>query len=189
MNKRHTNILVLNVPLRYDLHNYSQRNLQISELNSKLKQLCSHLTHTAFLHINNDRQLFTSHGLHLNKTGKRLRNYHVALQTLTLFNIQTRTLTPFDSQPPLTVDTPSTYILNTSKNNNNNTTQNTHQSRISKWHKKPANKLDDFLWWMKTIHKQNLLIFIIIPCSQKTQSYKTTILPSLWIIPIIIAIA
>ena len=132
MNKGHTNILVLNIPLRYDLHNYSQRNLQISELNSKLKQLCSHLTHTAFLHINNDRQLFTSHGLHLNKTSKRLRNYHVALQTLTLFNIQTRTLTPFDSQPPLTVDTPSTYILNTSKNNNNNTTQNTHQSRISK---------------------------------------------------------
>jgi hypothetical protein len=74
-------------------------------------------------------------------------NYQVALQTLTLLNTQTRTLTPVESQPPLVEDTPSTCILNTRKNNNNNNTiQNTHQSRISKRHKKPANKSDDFLW-------------------------------------------
>jgi lysophospholipase L1-like esterase len=48
MKNVHTNILMLNIPLRYDLHNYSQRNFQITELNSKLNQLCSHLTHTTF---------------------------------------------------------------------------------------------------------------------------------------------
>jgi len=62
----HTNIILINVPLRYDLPNSASVNSSISILNRKLKKLMKVFPHTSFLETVNNRNLFTNHGLHLN---------------------------------------------------------------------------------------------------------------------------
>ena len=69
---KHTNITLINVPLRYDLPNSTSVNNSISIFNRKLKKLIKAFPHTSFLETENNRNLVTNHGLHLNKTGKRL---------------------------------------------------------------------------------------------------------------------
>jgi hypothetical protein len=43
-----------------------------------LKKLVKVFPHTSFLETENNRNVFTNHGLHLNKTGKRLVTYQIA---------------------------------------------------------------------------------------------------------------
>jgi hypothetical protein len=74
----HTNIILINVPLRYDLRNSTPVNSSISTLNRKLKKLVKVFPHTSFLETDNNRNSFTNHGLHLNKSGKRLVTYQLA---------------------------------------------------------------------------------------------------------------
>jgi hypothetical protein len=67
-----TNILLLSIPYRFDLPIQFAVNKKIIMLNNKLQKLVRKLPHTSFLDSNNGRQLFTRHGLHRNKLGKRL---------------------------------------------------------------------------------------------------------------------
>jgi len=63
----HTNIILMNVPFRYDSPNSITVNMNISVLNGKLQKLVKVFPHTRFLETDNNRNLFTNHGLHLNK--------------------------------------------------------------------------------------------------------------------------
>ena len=54
-------------------------------LNNKLQKLVRILPHTTFLDSNNDRQLFTRHGLHRNKLGKRLVTSQIVCHILATF--------------------------------------------------------------------------------------------------------
>ena len=53
-------------------------NSSISILDRKLKKLVKVFPYTSFLETDNNRNLFTDHGLHLNKLGKQLVNYKIA---------------------------------------------------------------------------------------------------------------
>jgi hypothetical protein len=75
---KHTNIILINVPLRYDLPNSTSVNSSVSILNRKLKKLVNVFPHTSFLETETNRNLFTNHGVHLNKTGKWLVTYQIA---------------------------------------------------------------------------------------------------------------
>jgi hypothetical protein len=66
----HTNIILINVPFRYDLPNSRSANNIISVLNRKLQKLAKTFPYMSFLKTDNDRNLFTNHGLYLNKLVK-----------------------------------------------------------------------------------------------------------------------
>jgi len=68
----------MNIPFRYDLPNAKFVNKKISDLNRKLLKLKNAFQHTSFLKTDNDRNLFTNHGLHLNTLGKQLVHYQIA---------------------------------------------------------------------------------------------------------------
>jgi hypothetical protein len=72
MNNKHTNILLMNIPLRYDIPNSPHVNKIISMMNRKRQKLVKVNPHSSFLETFSDRNLFTNHGLHLNKLGKNL---------------------------------------------------------------------------------------------------------------------
>lgn len=85
MRINHFNIILLSVPFRYDLRNYPAVNMKISLLNKKLQKLIRVLPHTNSLDPNNDRKLFTKHGLHCNKLGIYLVTSQVACHILATF--------------------------------------------------------------------------------------------------------
>jgi lysophospholipase L1-like esterase len=85
---KHTNIILLNVPFRYDLRNSTSVNSAISTLNRKLK-LVNVSPHASFLETDNNRNSFTKHGLHLNKSGKRLVTYQLASLLQSVFEQKT----------------------------------------------------------------------------------------------------
>jgi hypothetical protein len=74
----HTNIILINIPFRYDLRNSTSVNGDISTLDKKLKKLVKVFPHTKFLETDNNRNLFTKNGLHLNKLGKQLVTCQIA---------------------------------------------------------------------------------------------------------------
>jgi hypothetical protein len=55
-------------------------------LAKKLQKLAKVHLHTSFLDIKNDRELFTNHGLHPSKLGKKLVNLQQAFLLLTTLN-------------------------------------------------------------------------------------------------------
>ena len=61
-----TNIILMNLPYRYDLPNSTAVNRIITSLNSKLKKTLKAFPHTYFMETDNTRTLFTNHGLHMN---------------------------------------------------------------------------------------------------------------------------
>ncbi len=65
-----TNIIVLEIPRRHDLHHKDMTNLLMQSLNTKLKSILTRFRHVTILHMNTTRNHFTKHGLHLNKPGK-----------------------------------------------------------------------------------------------------------------------
>ena len=77
-NNNQTNIILMNLPYRYDLPNSTTVNKVITNLNRKLQKLVKAFPHTIFLETNNTRILFTNRGLHMNKLGKQIVNYQIA---------------------------------------------------------------------------------------------------------------
>ena len=67
-----TNIILMNLPYRYDLPNLIAVNRIITTLNRKLKKTLKAFPYTYLMETDNTRTLFTNHGLHMNKLGKQL---------------------------------------------------------------------------------------------------------------------
>ena len=84
-NTTNTNIILMNVPYRYDLPNSTAVNKTISLLNRKFYKLVKTF-HVKFLESLNERNLFTNHGLHRNKQGKNLINNQLVQLLFTIFN-------------------------------------------------------------------------------------------------------
>ena len=84
-NTTHINIILLNIPDRYDLPNSSAVNKTISLLNRKLYKLVKTFPHVRFLESLNERNLFTNHGLHRNIQGKNLINNQLVQLLFTIF--------------------------------------------------------------------------------------------------------
>jgi hypothetical protein len=63
----HTNIILMNLPYRYDLPNSVNVNRVITAVNRKLRESIKAFPHTYFMETENTRILFTNHGLHLGK--------------------------------------------------------------------------------------------------------------------------
>jgi hypothetical protein len=75
-----TNIIVLEIPHRHDLHHKDMTNMRIQSFNTKLKSILSRFKHVTILDRNITRNYFTKHGLHLNKLGKEWLARKIASQ-------------------------------------------------------------------------------------------------------------
>jgi hypothetical protein len=62
----HTNIVLANVPIRYDLSYYSQVNKGIRSYNKKLMEIILEHKQIALIEIDIDKKCHTQHGQHFN---------------------------------------------------------------------------------------------------------------------------
>jgi hypothetical protein len=73
-----TNVILISIPYRYDITN-SQLNSEIKTFNRKLCKLAKAFSHVNVVEVDNNRQLFTTHGLHLNSLGKEMLSSYLLL--------------------------------------------------------------------------------------------------------------
>jgi len=64
-----SNIIVVNIPHRYDMDRISVTNLKIQEGKRKLNKMAKGFSHVAIVETDLNRKYFTRHGMHLNKSG------------------------------------------------------------------------------------------------------------------------
>ena len=69
---QHTNIILLDVPLRYDIGIGSSVNEQIIKYNKQLHKIIKHYKHVIMVRSTTKREHFTRHGFHLNRVGKEV---------------------------------------------------------------------------------------------------------------------
>jgi hypothetical protein len=67
-----TNIIILDIPQRYDLPSFLCVNSEIEEFNKKLQKIATLYNHVSLLETNLKRECFTKHGLHWNFLGKTM---------------------------------------------------------------------------------------------------------------------
>jgi len=67
---QHTNVIILEVPVRYDIGARSNINEQIESHNKKLCKVIKSFMHVKLIKVTINREDFTKHGLHLNSKGK-----------------------------------------------------------------------------------------------------------------------
>ena len=68
-NRRHTNVLIMNAPPRFDLVETSCVNEEVNVFNRKLKKIMVH-HQTEVINISLNREHYMKHGPHMNGTGK-----------------------------------------------------------------------------------------------------------------------
>jgi hypothetical protein len=66
----HTNIILVCVPHRHDLPEWSCVNKEVETFNRKLAKLMKPYQHVTVMRDDPDRKFFTQHGLHMNNSGK-----------------------------------------------------------------------------------------------------------------------
>jgi hypothetical protein len=75
-----TNIIIVQIPQRYDLANDSRTNLEIQAFNNNLSKIATLFTHVSLIEIALNRKYFTKHGLHLKNSGKGWLTKVIAFQ-------------------------------------------------------------------------------------------------------------
>jgi hypothetical protein len=79
-NVNNTNIIVADIPSRYDLVKNSIVNKEIQVFNRKLSKVTKQLKHVTILEPRLNREMVTQHGLHLNRLGKCLIAKQIAME-------------------------------------------------------------------------------------------------------------
>ncbi|XP_047115634.1 uncharacterized protein LOC124795607, partial [Schistocerca piceifrons] len=67
---QHTNVIIVRIPHRYDLENWSCVNDETRRTNRKIAKIVKSFQNTQFVTVPENRGWYTSHGLHLNANGK-----------------------------------------------------------------------------------------------------------------------
>ncbi|RZF45885.1 hypothetical protein LSTR_LSTR016539 [Laodelphax striatellus] len=72
-NLMHVNVILMNIPKRYDLPFSSNIHYQIQRTNFEIARICNRFKNVKLLDVYNlGRRFYTAHGLHLNFIGKRV---------------------------------------------------------------------------------------------------------------------
>jgi hypothetical protein len=87
-----TNVMVVNVPNRFDLEAHSCVNQEVKAFNRKLDKHMKNFQHATTVKVTSDRDHFTKHGLHLNRRGKEQAAKTIANSIKEIFNYTRRTL-------------------------------------------------------------------------------------------------
>ena len=157
-----TNIVILNIPHRYDLMKLDKRNLCIQAYNSKLKNMLKTFKHVALVEMSTNWSHYTKHGFHLNRQGKEWLAKQIVKQIEMLVEVSSK-INPaiplkwleessnfINDNNRLTSeskDTQGLIPLNQSNNNQISMGANDLLRRISTRDKKvPITMSKDFLW-------------------------------------------
>jgi hypothetical protein len=151
---KHTNIIVVNVPYRYDTRKSSIVNEGIGRLNKKLNKLVTISPHARFLETDQDRKLFTNHGLHHNRLGKQLFFHQIAIMVYSLF--EQRNTNPISLSWHNEDHTDFSIMLKNSEPNalkyqehqsiSNNNNWNNSSNGVTTRNRLPVARSADFLW-------------------------------------------
>jgi hypothetical protein len=85
---KHTNILLVRIPYRYDLAIWSCVNKEVESYNRKLVKTMKPYEHVKVINVETKREHFTRHGLHMNKEGKEQTARKTADAINTMFQKQ-----------------------------------------------------------------------------------------------------
>jgi hypothetical protein len=85
----HTNIILLNIPCRYDTANTNTVNDGIEKFDKRLEKLTKISPHASFLKTEQNRTLYTRHGLNCNRLGKQYLFHQIALMVYSLLEQKT----------------------------------------------------------------------------------------------------
>ena len=80
----HTNIILVTIHPRYDLKQSSCMNSEIKSFNRKLKKMVNVYQRMSVLKMDNDRELFIHHGLHLNSQGREVLSKVIVSHTFSI---------------------------------------------------------------------------------------------------------
>jgi lysophospholipase L1-like esterase len=83
-NVNYTSIILMSIPYRYYIMDYSYVNRLMKSFNSKFSKFAEAFNHLSIMETMNNRLLFTKHGLHLNELGKALLSDQLALHIFSL---------------------------------------------------------------------------------------------------------
>jgi len=88
--ERHSqnNVLVVNVPNRFDLEAYSCVNDEVKAFNRKLDKHTKSFQNATTVNVTSDRDHFTKHGLHLNRKGKEQAAKTISNSIKEIFKLQ-----------------------------------------------------------------------------------------------------
>ena len=82
----HTNIILINLPHRFDLIQSSCVKSEIRSFNRKLMKSTKSHKHVSILEMCSDKKHFTNHGLHLNSLGKKVMEKKIISHTYALLD-------------------------------------------------------------------------------------------------------
>jgi hypothetical protein len=85
------NVILVSISYRYDLTS-SHINSEIINFYRKLCKLAKIFSHVNVIEVDNKRQLFTTHGLHLNRLGKELLSSHLLFHIYSALEVGTGSL-------------------------------------------------------------------------------------------------
>jgi hypothetical protein len=169
-----TNIILINIPQRHDLHKASRINQEIQAHNTKLGKIASRFRHVTVINTDFNRNLFTNHGLHLNNAGKeglaKLIATHIdeiiyqsnkpkpaiALnwgkesinETTSTNNNSNPIQNPNENDSPKATAATSVSPLQSQENQDNKTESEVTRKTSSRQKKVPVTRCKDFLWQM-----------------------------------------
>jgi hypothetical protein len=80
---QNTNVILVEIPVRYDIGAISHINKQIKNYNKKLYTVTKRFKHVKLIAVATTREHFIKHGLHLNNKGKEILSHEVLKYLLT----------------------------------------------------------------------------------------------------------
>jgi len=85
----HTNNILVNIPYRYDMADTNTVNDGTEKFNKRLEKLTKISPHASFLKTEQNRKLYTRHGLHYNRLGKQYLFHQIGLMVYSLLEQKT----------------------------------------------------------------------------------------------------
>jgi len=152
-----TNIIVVNIPHRYDMDRNSVTKLEIQAFNRNPNKMAKVFSHVAIVEIVLHRKYFTQHGMHLNKSGKEWLSKLFATQICRLVKSNNRDVpaTALNWKDEST-DIQNTVNVHTKSKispvqNNNGQADETHNETVvcrtsNRQKRVPITRNNDFLW-------------------------------------------
>jgi hypothetical protein len=155
-----TNIIIVDIPHRYDLGKNSIVNKEIQAYNRKLKNVSKHFNRVTILESSLDREAFTQHGRHLNRLGKRLTAKQIAVKIyglieekgIKVISLEWKSIPKGNTEIILPASSSFNTVDEEQQSDSTNSEQNytVHDTQVkrssTRLQKRLVTKNDDFLW-------------------------------------------
>jgi len=94
--RKHTNVLIVSVPIRFDLISTLCVNKEVIAYNRKVSKWMKQYEHVKLIDCDLQRKCFSRHGMHMNLTGKELMSQRIMAHINELFQRRKPPLLPYN---------------------------------------------------------------------------------------------